>query len=287
MKPPKALVLLAVLCTSASSIFIRFTNMPPLVIACLRMVFSAVFLLLPVLIKERGLKHIAKRDLVLCLLSGLALALHFGTWITSLSMTSVMASTVLVSASPIFVAILGAALYKQKPGKVLLGCLGAAITGTVIISIGSGSESETTSFAGNMLALSGALFVAVYLMIGQDVRKRLSTTAYAFTVYSAAAVFLFIGCLATSQPLGPYEPREYLLTALMAAVCSIGGHTLYNMLLKYHGAALISIATLGEPVFASLLAAAFLRETPGLLTVVGGVVILASLTTYIVKMRKD
>jgi drug/metabolite transporter (DMT)-like permease len=58
---------------------------------------------------------------------------------------------------------------------------------------------------------------------------------------------------------------------------------MYNMLLKYHGAALISLSSLGEPVFAGILAAAILSEFPHITTILGGVLIISGIGLFIVK----
>ena len=282
--PTQYLVLAAVLFTSASSIFIRLSIMPPLVIAFYRMAISTGLLAVPFVFGKGQLRGISRRDLLLCALSGLALALHFATWIASLSMTSVMASTVLVSCSPIFVALINAVFFKKKPSKVLLLSLGTAVVGTVIITTGAGGGGLAT-LPGNLLALAGAVTVSFYLIIGQDVRTRVGTMEYAFLVYGASAVFLLGFCLVFMQPLAPYSVGDFAIIAAMALVCSVGGHTLYNMLLKYHGAFLVSLATLCEPLFASALAVIVLSEIPQIQTVLGGLVVIAGLVVYIVKNR--
>ena len=284
--PPQYLVIAAVLFTSASSIFIRLSIMPPLVIAFYRMAISTGLMAVPLLWHKDGLKDISRRDLLLCALSGLALALHFATWIASLSMTTVMASTVLVSCSPIFVALLNAAFFRKKPGKTLLFSLAAAFAGTIIITTGAGDVEGFASLPGNLLALAGAVTVSFYLLIGQEVRKRVPTAAYSFLVYGASAVFLLIFCLTFAQPLAPYSMGDFAIIAAMALVCSVGGHTLYNMLLKFHGAFLVSLATLCEPLFASILAAIILSEIPQMQTALGGLLVIGGLLIYIVKNRE-
>ncbi|MCL2397725.1 MAG: DMT family transporter [Defluviitaleaceae bacterium] len=286
-QPPQYLVMAAVLFTSASSIFIRLSIMPPLVIAFYRMAISAALLAVPLVYRKGQLNGISHRDLLLCGLSGLALALHFATWIASLSMTTVMASTVLVSCSPIFVAVLNGVFFKKKPGKVLLFCLATAFAGTIIITTGAGDGQGLASLQGNLLALAGAASVSVYLIIGQEVRKRVTTAAYSFLVYGASAVILLFFCIIFAQPLAPYSLGQFANIAAMAVVCSIGGHTLYNMLLKFHGAFLVSLATLCEPLFASILAIIILSEIPPIQTVLGGALVIAGLVAYIVKNRSD
>ncbi|MCL2376272.1 MAG: DMT family transporter [Defluviitaleaceae bacterium] len=283
--PPQYLVLAAVLFTSASSIFIRLSIMPPLVIAFYRMAIATGFLAMPLVYRKSKLGGISRRDLMLCGLSGLALALHFATWIASLSMTSVMASTVLVSCSPIFVAVINAAFFKKKPGKTLLLCLGTAIAGTIIITMGAGDGGDLATLPGNLLALAGAVTVSFYLIIGQEVRKRVDTAEYAFLVYGASAVILLALCLLFAQPLAPYSAGDFAIIAALALVCSVGGHTLYNLLVKFHGASLVSLATLCEPLFASVLAVIILSEIPQMQTVLGGMIVIAGLVVYIVKNR--
>ena len=281
-------VIAAVLATSASSIFIRMSVMPPLVIAFYRMAIATGILAVPVLLYQRDrLKQINRRDLLLCGLSGVALAMHFATWIASLSMTTIMASTVLVSLSPIFVALINGLFFRKKPGKVLLISLAIAFTGTVIITIGAENAEGTATLPGNLLALAGAVSVAFYLIIGQEVRKRVDTTPYAFLVYGASAIVLLALSLLFAQPLAPYSIGQFANIAAMAIVCSVIGHTLYNMLLKHHGAFLVSLATLCEPLFASILAAIILSEIPQAQTALGGIIVIVGLAVYIMKNRKE
>ena len=287
-KPTPYWVIAAVLSTSASSIFIRMSVMPPLVIAFYRMAIATGVLAVPVMLYQRDrLKDISRRDLLLCGLSGVALALHFATWIASLSMTTVMASTVLVSLSPIFVALINWLFFRKKLGRILLISLAITFVGTAIITIGAESAEGMATLPGNLLALAGAISVSFYLIIGQEVRKRVPTTPYAFLVYGTSAIALLAFSLLFSQPLAPYSIGQFANIAAMAIVCSVVGHTLYNMLLKHHGAFLVSLATLCEPLFASILAAIILSEIPQAQTALGGIIVIVGLVVYIVKNRKE
>jgi drug/metabolite transporter (DMT)-like permease len=53
------------------------------------------------------------------------------------------------------------------------------------------------------------------------------------------------------------------------------------MLLRYYGAALISLSSLLEPVFASILAVIILAEFPPMATVLGGIPVIAGVAVYI------
>ncbi|HZW50200.1 MAG TPA: DMT family transporter, partial [Bacillota bacterium] len=218
--------------------------------------------------------------LLLCICSGICLALHFATWIASLSMTTVAASTVLVSCSPMIVAGAECLIEQKRPGHALLIGLTLALCGTLLIAADS---SGSVSLNGNLLALAGGFFVAFYLLLGVRVQHEHSLWAYVFLVYLTSTVTLGILACVTQTPFTGYPASDYLLFAAMAFFCSILGHTVYNWLLSFHGATLISISTLCEPVFASLLAFFILQETPPLPTLFGGVLIIAGVAFYIMK----
>lgn len=283
-KPSKYWILAGTFFTSVSSIIIRFSESPSLVIAAYRMLFTSIMLFFPVYIKYRSeFKSLNKNDCLLCLISGIFLALHFASWIQSIQMTTISNSTILVSCSPIFVAAINYFLLKERiTGKMIVG-IGMSLIGTVIIGIGSSQGNGTAMMLGNVLAFMGAVFVAGYLVIGGIVRKTVSAGVYVLIVYSVSAIALFFMCFASGTPVYPYPLKEFALFFLLAFFSSILGHTVYNYLMKYYSSTLISITTLMEPVFASLMAVLIFKEIPSAYTVLGGIIIIGGiyLGTYL------
>lgn len=282
----KYLVLIGVFFTSLSSIIVRVSQAPSLVISFYRMLFTVFLLIIPVAMKEKEIiKNITKKDFILCIISGVFLALHFASWIASISMTTISNSTILVSCSPVFVSLANFLILKEKfTSKVLIG-LTMSLIGTGIIAMGSSGGSTNDMMLGNILAFMGAIFVAGYFVIGGIVRKNLSAGSYVFIVYSASVVALFFMCLLTKTPIFPYSPKEFLLFFALAFFCSILGHTVYNYLMKYISATMISISTLCEPIFASILALIIFREIPSLHTLIGGTIVLSGVFFYIVSQN--
>src|SRR5206468_597543 len=94
---------LAVLCISTGSIFVRMASAPPLAVAFYR-IFLASLLLAPFAARSarRSWPALSSRPRALLLASGVALGVHFATWIASLSFTSVAASVLLVNTTPLF-----------------------------------------------------------------------------------------------------------------------------------------------------------------------------------------
>ena len=130
---------------------------------------------------------------------------------------------------------------------------------------------------GNLLALMGAWAVTGYLIIGRKMRTGISLIPYIFLVYGMGAVTLIIIMFVSGNtPLG-YMPTTYGWIFLLAAIPQLIGHSTYNWALKYLNAALVSVTVLGEPIGSATLAFFLLDETPSLMTLVGGVLILAGI----------
>lgn len=279
---PYLAVLLAVFAAAFSSIFTKLSSAPPLVIAFYRLFFS-VLLIAPLALQKKGRQEISaldKKQLLLAITSGLFLALHFSVWITSLNYTSISSSTVLVTMHPLFVIAGGVLVLKEKLGRS--GLAGAVMTcaGSLIIGFGD-FRVGGQALLGDLLAFAGAVFVAVYILIGRSLRCNLSLFSYVFVVYGSSAVLLLVFNILSGTRLYPYPAAEWFWFICLALIPTILGHTVFNWALKYVQAAVVSVSILGEPVGATILACFIFGQIPGILQLAGGLVIIAGLYVFI------
>ncbi len=287
-------IFFAILAVSTASIFIRKAQeeAPSLVIAAGRLTLASLALAPTALTRHRPeLRGLRRSDLLLALVAGLCLALHFATWISSLEYTSIASSVVLVSTAPLWVALLSPLFLGERVRPLaLIGMLLALIGGSVIgisdFCQWTGAGLACPPFAefiqggamlGNFLALAGAWTVTGYLIIGRKLRAGISLVPYIFLVYSIAAAVLILIMLAAGQtPLG-YSPLTYVWILLLALVPQLIGHSTYNWALKYLPAALVAVTVLGEPIGSTILGYIVFREAPGWIKVIGGIFILAGI----------
>lgn len=279
---------LGVLAVSTASIFIRYAlaaGAPALVIAAWRLALASLVLLPIVLTRHRAeLRALTPRQIGLALASGLFLALHFGAWITSLAYTTVANASVLVSTSPLFVALIAAVFLRERLTRTLTGGLALALVGGVLVSLSDVCPGwvcppihefiNGAGFLGDMLALAGAAAVAVYFTLGKALRASLSLLTYIFLTYSTAALALVGITWLAHLPLTGYAASAYLWFVLLALLPQLIGHSAFNWALKYLPATYVSITILGEPIGSTLLAVWLLGELPSPLKVLGGVGIL-------------
>ena len=266
-----AAMFFAVFALASSSIFIaKLAAVPALVIAFYRMAIATALLMPAALaLKRRELLAFTRRDLGLLVLGGACLAIHFGAWITSLKYIPIATSVVLVNSHPLFVVIASAIFLGEKPGARSLAGTLLGLAGMLVIS--------WDALAGDALAVIGALAVVGYFIVGRKARARMSLLGYATPLYGVCSIFLLLLVLVTRSRLAPYARIEWLYFVLLAVVPTILGHTVFNWALRHVRPSAISVAFLGEPVVAALLAFAIFDQRPPLATYIGGALILAGI----------
>jgi drug/metabolite transporter (DMT)-like permease len=264
----------ALMAASSSAIFIRLADAPPLAVAFWRNAI-AVVLLAPFVV-ARGEGFPRGRALGLGVSAGVFLALHFGLWITSLEHTSVAASVVLVCTQPMFVVILGRLFLKESVGA--LATIGILVSFAGCVVIAAADSALEGAVLGNVLALLGAVAVAIYVLVGRSARAGgAAFLSYSVLVYAVSAAVLLPACLATEAPLWGYPLETWLWLSAVAVGPNILGHTVFNWALRYLKAAVLSGTILVEPVVATGLAWVILDEVPVAQTLVGGAIVLAGL----------
>jgi drug/metabolite transporter (DMT)-like permease len=277
---PYLALLIGVISVSTSAILVKFSDSPSGVIAFYRLFISVLFILPLFLTKYVGeLRLITKRDWIYSAIAGVFLALHFILWFESLNFTSVASSTVLVTLQPIFAFIGTYIFFNEKISLTTLLSGGIAIVGSVIISWGDFQISGSALF-GDLLALIACALVTVYLMFGQNVRKRLSLITYTFIVYFFSSITLFIYVLIRNEPLIPKQSSDWIYFLLLALVPTLLGHSLFNWSLKWLSTSTISMAILFEPVGAIILAYYLLDEGLILTQVIGGIIVIGGISLF-------
>jgi drug/metabolite transporter (DMT)-like permease len=272
-----ALLILGALAVSTASVLIRLAEAPALVVGAWRILLAATMLTpwaWPRFGRERG--RLERRELLCLVLAGTALALHFASWISSLSFTTVASSVILVSTNPIYVGLASHFVLHEPINRRKLLAIVVVMIGSVVVSYGD-LRLSGRAFWGDLLAVLGALMGSAYILLGRTVRRRLTTLAYVWPCYGLAGVLLVSACLISGQPLIGYDARTYLLFALMALVPQILGHSTFNWALGHFSPLFVTLALLGEPVGASLLAWLILGEVPPPSAFFGGLLILGGI----------
>ena len=211
-----------------------------------------------------------------CGLSGLFLGLHFACWITSVQWTSIASATILCATQPLFVSFLGWLILREPLTKLDIVALTLSFLGIIVIGNGD-FQIGRTAIIGDAFALLAGLLAAAYFLMGRNVRKSVNLTNYVTVVYSVATVCLAMLSICMRNSFLTYSPNTYFWMFMLALVCTIIGHSLFNFSLKYLSAHKVGMTIFAEPVGAIILAYFIFHEIPALTIYVGGIMILIGL----------
>lgn len=263
---------------------IRLADAPAIAVAFWRCAL-AVGMLLPFALWRRD-RFPSGRSLRVGMLSGVALGAHFGFWVSSLDHTSVAASVVLVSSSPVFVALIAFFAFGERTTLVSIIGILISIAGTLVITLDDSVGSA--ALYGNLLAIAGASTFAVYVVIGRSARTGgVGAVAYSIVTYSAASATLLVAGLLFGTRMWGFSGETWFWLGAIALGPQILGHTVFNWTLGFFEASVISGVTLAEPVVSAVLAWLVLAERPGLATVIGGGIVLVGLYLLLIGRRRE
>jgi drug/metabolite transporter (DMT)-like permease len=265
---------------STAPILVRVAALPALALAFWRCLAGAA-LLAPFALGPRGRPpggSIGRAEAARLLAAGVCLAVHFALWNASLALTSVAASTTLVSCSPLFVGLGGRLLGEPPSRRAWLG-IALAVAGAAVIGLGDAGAPDpaggSRALLGDALAFAGSAAMGGYLLLGRVARRRLPVSTYAASVYGVAAAVLLPACLLTGAALGGYRAGSWLALAAIVAGPQLLGHTVFNGLLASVRATVVAVAILAEPVGATALAWLLLHELPAAAFWLGAPLVLA------------
>ena len=268
-----------VLAVSASAIFVRYADgAHPLAISFWRCAIGAAAL---APFAHRDIPALRGKNLKVSVAAGLFLALHFGTWIWSIQLTTVAAAVLLLATTPVFVAI-SARLWMGERLRAA-GWIGIVATVAGAAAIG-GADLGGSNMIGNVLALIGGATAAGYTITGQIARREVGIMGYSVATYLIAALLLLVACAIGRVPLWGFDAQSWWAIAAIVIGPQLLGHTILNLVVKELEATMVSVAIMAEPLVATSLAFVLFDEVPSMLIYPAGAAVLIGI--YLVSMSR-
>ena len=255
----------ALFAIASSAPLIAYAAAPALAIAFWRNAL-AVGVLTPVagLRRRAELRRLAsragRREGLSCVLAGLALAVHFATWVPSAKLTSVAAATALVATQPVWQGLIALAQGRRLRPVIWTG-IGVAVAGAVLAT-GADVTVSGRAVAGDLLAIAGGIAAAVYTALGERARTSVSTTTYTTVCYTVCSLVLLGVCAVGGVRLTGFDGRTWLAILALVAGAQLLGHSLLNYALHRVSATTISVLILLEVPGSGLIAWLWLGQTP-------------------------
>lgn len=277
------LLVLATFSVSTSPIIARLLSEVPAVgISFWRMAIGATILW--IYSKFKPTAALSTRNRNYTIIGGIFLGIHFQFFFESIKLTTIANATFLGTLAPLFTLCLEKFLLKRDIKKNMIFALVIIFTGSLII-VSDQFDASSNYTRGNLYALICSLWIAIALMISENVRKNSSTVSFSRTLFTSAAITLMIISYFMGESLLGYSQQDYFGLFLLGLIPTVFGHSVFYFALRYVQPTIVASFPLGEPIIASIAAYFLFSEEIGFSIILGGLVTLIGLS-ILVKLKK-
>jgi len=205
--------------------------------------------------------------------AGIAFGIHQLFFMIAIKRTSVVDVTLMQLLAPVFVGVLAAVVFGERPGASfrVWSVVSMIGTGVVVLAGASGPEGDPFGIA---LAIANVAFFALYFTWSKQGRDHIDTIPFLFGAVSTAAVVVSSYVLVSGEPVGSVSRNALVVAATIAVVPGALGHFVSTWPLPWVAANLPPLIQLSVPFLAGAMAYFFLDEPVELLQLAGGLVTL-------------
>ena len=265
---------------SVTTLLVSRASATPLLVGAARMLTGAVLLLAAARLVEGAIRP-APGEAWRCLALGACMALFQATYFTAVTRVGIaVTALVAICSAPIMIAALATALLGERPTRGLVVALVLGVAGTaLLVAAPVPTPTAPRPLSGVLLALAAGLAYALYVVIAKAAVMRTAPLRLAALTFAVAAVLMAPALLmpgaATQLALG------WLGLLYLGAVTTAGAYALYTAGLRYVSASAAGVASLLEPLTATLLGVLLFGERFGVLGWIGAALLLAGLALLV------
>ena len=277
-----ALVVAVAAISFAAILFRKAMPTHPLVMAGTRLGVAAA-LLAPSVVRSARRGRMTARVWRASLVAGLIYGVHFGAWVTSLTLTTVAASVTLVTAMPILLAAFALITKRDVPEGRHFVAIALALVGVLLIGGHDLAVTGGDALLGDALALVGAAAMATYLLVVRAHGEALPVWAFSAVACAVGSVALLGTATLAGIPIVFPSTEAFLFIVLAALVPQLLGHGLMTWSLRHLRPTVVALSTVAEPVGATFLAWLWLGELVSPLVALGCAITLAAVALSLVR----
>jgi len=208
---------------------------------------------------------------------GLLMPGSAGAFVLSIKHTAVANTVMIMSGQPVLTALFSRVLLKEKTSGKLWAAMAVVICGIAVVVSGSLAS-------GNLLGDGLALCTVVFLSLSATLLRKYKGVSRP-AVVGTGGFFLALFMWVPAAPAG-LPPASWLVIGIMGLFSAPLGRVLNAMSTRYIPAAEMALITLIVTVCAPVWSFLLFGEQPPATTFVGGFVILAAISAYVLVTRR-
>ena len=283
---PFFILIIGAIAIAFSPIFVRFSDVDPIMTA-----FYRIFISLPFFLFFSSFNIIEKvkfpkfnNSYVIFLVSGIFFALDLICWHWSIKLTTVSKATFLSNLAPIVVIIFSLIFLKERFSKFFYLAALLSMVGMLML-LGESFKFNKSQFIGDLLGVLTAVWYGSYIVTISQLRKKYNSTSIMFLSGIVTAIILFIVSILFEQSLIPQSLFTITIIFLLGFICQFMGQSFITYSLAYLSASLSSLCLLIQPIAATVLAYFFFQEKLTTIQFVGSALILIGI--YIARTKYE
>jgi drug/metabolite transporter (DMT)-like permease len=282
MLPRGILLIVGVFACSTAIIMVQASITHPVLLSAQRLIIAAVALS-PLLLRDlrRNRGCLSRAHLRRTILPGLMLGLHFVTWIIGGRLTGAANASLIVNMVPIAMPLLLHFMIRERltPGE----WIGTALSMIGLLLLAGGDYHLSAEwFIGDVMCFLSMLLFALYLALARRNRDFGSIWSYLVPLYVVGAAACFVAAVVLAgvwavpggrelleaigigkvHPLSVPRPQDWAYALGLGLIPTVIGHSTLNYSMKHFGGQTVSIANLGQFIFAGLLAYVIHSQVP-------------------------
>src|SRR2546426_8818013 len=277
---------------SVTTLLVTRAEATPLVVGAARVLVAAVLLLAAARASRwrragvMGGLWPAAGDVWRCVALGACMAAFQATYFTAVTRAGIaVTALVAICSAPIMIAALAAVLLGERPTPRLALALVLGVAGTgLLVAAPAAGMTAPRPLSGVILALGAGLAYAPYVVLAKGAVARMAPLPLAALTFAVAAA-LTAPALAT-----PGAGRQLALgwpwLLYLGAVTTAGAYALYTAGLRHVPASAAGVASLLEPLTATLLGVILFGERLGVAGWAGAVLLLGALVLLALAERR-
>ena len=203
----------------------------PLLAAAIRL-SVATLLWMPWMLQTYWTQGVSTRVWRSGMWAGVCYSVHFGAWVASLGLCSVIMSTSLVTTTPLFLALWAWWTGVDMPNRLTWFALALACFSIGLFVVQTPSQAFNSHYWGIILSLVAAMAMAVYLLLSRALGSEMQLAPFAWMATFSAALILWGCCLIQTQPLIWPTALGYKALIASAVIPQMVGHTCLTYCVK-------------------------------------------------------
>ena len=256
------ILLLGVYACSTAVIMIKATDVDPVLLAAYRQLIAAAALS-PLFVRDlrRHGRRYRPTHLLRAVVPGLLLGAHFISWIIGARMTPAANSSLIVNMVPVAMPFLLHFMVRERLTRGEWLGTALAVAGVAVLA-GADYGLGGRHFLGDVICLGSMVLFAAYLALGRRNRDFPTVWLYLVPLYFVGGAACFLASLARVSPAAVGTVRDVVLIFGLGLVPTVIGHSILNASMKHLRGQSVSIANLGQFLFAGIMAAFCFGEIP-------------------------